>query len=245
MEHMLPDSGYHPLVLRVARTLAESFGRYEGASVLPPPAGLGFDRVEEGHWYTLREEQMASTCLHLQCGVARKVHLEVTRVGRAFGYVHAMVFPRHDYALPLFGVDVNATPKKVTLSVLHVFPSPDETIPECLEAHRAKVDKTYFERHRPLPEWGEVFRSGIAVIVQPKSEKEEETFFGLVEHFAGAYAEAIREPEAAAAATVRARQHHYSIHKRRNRRGAKVLENVLGSVRASRYVDEFLWPLEV
>ena len=242
---MVPRNGFHPLVLRVAERLVETFVQLEGIEVLEPPEGLGFRSGESEHWYQLDEEKMVSTCLHLQSHAARKVHLEVSRVGPAFGYIHAMVFPRHHLGLPLFGVDVNATPKKVTLSVLHLYPSPGEEMPPQLEAAKGKVEQSYFEKHRPLPEWGEVFRSGVAVIVQPKTEQEEQAFSELVSHFVDAYAGATADPPTASEEDVRPRQHAYSLHKRRNRGGTKVLQNALGAARGERYVDEFLWPLEV
>ncbi|MEL6546194.1 MAG: hypothetical protein AAFQ82_16320, partial [Myxococcota bacterium] len=218
-----PVAGYHPLVSSVAELLEQRLRLFDGIESLPPPDGLGFVRDSGSHEYRLEEPGMNSWALHFSSRIARKVHLEVTRLGPAFAYVHAMVFPQLDRALPMFGVDVNATPKKVTLAVFHLYPSPGEMLPPGLERIRRRLKESEFAKHRPLPEWGEVFQSGACAIVQPQSPAEETQYLSLVRSFIDGF---LRASSATPSRSdlkdqIAERQTHYSRHKRRNTGGSK------------------------
>lgn len=241
-----PTAGYHPLILEIAELLEQRFRLLDAIESLSPPPGLGFERDLGRYEYRLQEPGMESWMLHFSSRIARKVHLEVSRIGPSFGYVHAMVFPQFDRALPMLGIDVNATPKKVTLAVLHLYPTPEEALPPSLEKLRKTYDPEVFEKHRPLPEWGEVFQSGVAAIVQPQQEEEERLYLNLVKTFVDGFlrASAAAPSHARLKPALIERQVTYSQHKRRNVGGTKVLQRALGEERGQRYVHELLWPLE-
>ncbi len=241
-----PAEGYHPLILETAEFLEQRFRLLDAIESLPPPDGLGFEPDLGRHEYRLAEPGMESWVLHFASRVARKVHLEVSRIGPAFAYLHAMVFPELDRALPMLGIDVNATPKKVTLAVLHLYPTREEALPQSLEKLRKAYDPEVFEKHRPLPEWGEVFQSGVAAIVQPQSTDEETLYLDMVRAFVDGFlrASTAAPSHAQLKRALTDRQVSYSQHKRRNVGGTKVLQRALGEARGLRYVNEFLWPFE-
>ena len=98
----------------------------------------------------------------------RKMHLEMA-AGPEVGILHSVVFPRHEYDLPILGIDIVTLRGKVTMCIADTSPvTEDLTLPTTYVDGVRGLQATHglqrFPR-RDIPEWGKQIFSGLVVML--------------------------------------------------------------------------------
>src|ERR687894_3324381 len=86
-----------PLIRQLADCIEATWHRYLVLSPYELPAELGY---VEGR---LEGEKLTTENRCYQTPQFRKIHLELARLGNGLDVLHCVMFPRPNYALPIFG----------------------------------------------------------------------------------------------------------------------------------------------
>jgi len=90
----------HPLIRQLADSIESTWQRHLDLSPYHLPAELGY---VEGR---LEGEKLIIENRCYQTPQFRKLHLELAKVGTMLDILHCVMFPRPEYALPIFGTDL-------------------------------------------------------------------------------------------------------------------------------------------
>jgi phycocyanobilin:ferredoxin oxidoreductase len=173
----------------------------------------------------------------------RKLHLELARVGANLDILHCVMFPRPEYALPMFGCDLVGGRGQISAAIIDLSPVGDR-LPEGYTAALEALPPQSFAEERDLPGWGTIF-SPYCRFIRPTSPEEEATFVDRIV----AYLELHCRQAIATAATpdqrdqIMAGQRHYCEQQQKNDKTRRVLEKAFGDEWADRYMTTVLFDL--
>ncbi len=109
-------SQQHPLICQLADVIEASWHKYLDLSPYPMPAELGY---VEGK---LEGEKLVIENLCYQTPQFRKLHLELAKVGTMLDILHCVMFPRPEYALPMFGCDLVGGRGQISAAIADLSP---------------------------------------------------------------------------------------------------------------------------
>jgi len=174
----------------------------------------------------------------------RKLHLELAKVGAGLDILHCVMFPRSNYALPMFGCDLVGGRGQISAAIADLSPlSGDRTLPESYTSALTALPNGQFSQVRGLPDWGDIF-SEFCLFVRPAGAEEEAQFLARVQKYLALHCEyAVRTTPVAAAqeAEIVAAQRYYCMKQQQNDKTRRVLEKAFGDEWAERYMTTVLF----
>lgn len=233
-------SQQHPLICQLANTIEGSWHKYLELSPYPMPADLGY---VEGR---LEGEKLTIENRCYQTPQFRKMHLELAKVGTMLDILHCVMFPRPEYALPMFGCDLVGGKGQISAAIADLSPLNAERVTTSQYSSQIQALPQHdFGAVRELPEWGDIF-SEFCIFVRPSSPKEEAIFLHRVEAFLEIHCkQAIASsPVSAEEQTeIIAAQRYYCTKQQQNDKTRRVLEKAFGNEWAEHYMTTVLFDL--
>lgn len=232
-------SQQHPLVRQLADCIEAVWHRQLDLSPYPMPAELGY---VEGR---LEGEKLTIENRCYQTPQFRKMHLELAKVGTMLDILHCVMFPRPEYALPMFGCDLVGGRGQISAAIADLSPlSSDRTLPTEYSSALKALPVINFSSPRELPAWGDIF-SEFCIFIRPSPE-EEALFVSRVEAFLEihcARAIAAQPVSAEQQAQITAAQRYYCTKQQQNDKTRRVLEKAFGTDWAEHYMTTVLFDL--
>ena len=233
-------SQQHPLIRQLADCIEAVWHRHLELQPYPMPADLGY---VEGK---LEGEKLTIENRCYQSPQFRKMHLELARVGTTLDILHCVMFPRPEYALPMFGCDLVGGRGQISAAIADLSPlSADRSLPASY-AHALKaLPPLNFSSRRELPAWGDIF-SEFCIFIRPTNPEEEAMFLGRVQAFLEIHCQqaiAARPVPAEQQAQIMDSQRYYCTKQRQNDKTRRVLEKAFGSDWAEHYMTTVLFDL--
>lgn len=229
----------HPLIRNLADTIESVWQRHLELSPYQLPEDLGY---VEGR---LEGEKLVIENQCYQTPQFRKLHLELARVGNVLDILHCVMFPRPDYALPMFGTDLVGGRGQISAAIADLSPtSGDRTLPMGYQSALQALPASDFSQPRDLPEWGDIF-SDFCLFIRPGDEAEEAQFLQRVEGFLEIHCQqAIATPATPEQHdAILAGQRYYCTKQQQNDKTRRVLEKAFGADWAERYMTTVLFDL--
>ena len=229
----------HPLIQKLANSIETVWQQYLELSPYHLPEDLGY---VEGR---LEGEKLVIENRCYQTPQFRKMHLELAKLGNGLDILHCVMFPRPEYALPMFGCDLVGARGQISMAIADLSPiSDDRTLPAPYQADLSALPIFAFSQTRTLPEWGNIF-SEFCTIVRPASEIEETEFLARVEKFLQIHCQqaVATAPTPDRRAEILAGQHYYCAQQQQNDKTRRVLEKAFGEAWAERYMSTVLFDL--
>ncbi len=181
-----------------------------------------------------------------QCRQFRKMHLELARVGAGLDILHCVMFPRLEYALPMFGTDIVGARGQISAAIADLSPVvPSDQLPSAYRQSLRQLPPLHFSQPRDLPTWGDIF-SEICLFVRPIGQAEEQQFVARAADFLQIHCQQALAAEPVAAedqAQVWAGQHRYCTQQQQNDKTRRILEQAFGPDWAHRYLTTVLFDL--
>lgn len=175
----------------------------------------------------------------------RKLHLELAKVGDRLDILHCVMFPRPNYNLPIFGVDLVGSKAGIGAAIVDLSPvSCDRTLPKTYQRALANLPQISFSQPRALPEWGNIF-SDFCLFVHPNNHSEEQLFLDRVRQYLTLHCKiAVAASPVCSqiqATQILAGQRHYCTQQQQNDKTRRVLEKSLGKIPTERYIKQMLF----
>jgi phycocyanobilin:ferredoxin oxidoreductase len=231
-------SQLHPIIQELAHCIETVWHTCLDLSPYSLPSDLGYVEGRlEGEKLTI-----ANQCY--QTPQFRKLHLELAKVGNNLDILHCVMFPRPDYALPMFGADLVCGRGQVSAAIADLSPiTPDRRLPNSYRTALQQLPTPHFSQPRDLPDWGDIF-SEFCLFIRPTTTTEEQAFVSRVKSFLEVHcAQAI----AAKPVTIQQRsdvlagQRYYCEKQQQNDKTRRVLEKAFGSEWTDRYMTTVLF----
>lgn len=229
----------HPLIRQVADSIESLWHRHLDLSPYDLPHDLGY---VEGR---LEGEKLIIENRCYQTPQFRKLHLELAKVGTTLDILHCVMFPRPEYALPMFGADLVSGRGQISMAVADLSPiSQDRSLPDEYETQLTNLPNAEFLEARNRPTWGDIF-SDFCVLVRPTTAAEEAQFLTQVEQFLEIHCQqaVATAPTPDQQAEILAGQRHYCSQQQQNDKTRRVLEKAFGADWAERYMTTVLFDL--
>lgn len=231
-------SQLHPLIQQLAERI-ESIWQQLELSPYALPADLGYI---EGR---LEGERLTIENRCYQTPQFRKLHLELAKVGSGLDILHCVMFPRPEYALPMFGVDLVGGRGQISMAIADLSPiRADRTLPASYEAALRALPALNFAQTRTIPAWGDIF-SPFCLLVRPGTPEEEQQFLTQAEHFLQVHCTqaiaTVSTPDDSEQILVG--QRYYCTQQQQNDKTRRVLEKAFGAEWAERYMTTVLFDL--
>ncbi|WP_019505133.1 phycocyanobilin:ferredoxin oxidoreductase [Pleurocapsa sp. PCC 7319] len=229
----------HLLIRQLANCIQRNWEKYLNLSPYNIPEGLGY---VEGN---LEGEKLIIENHCYQTTQFRKLHLELAQVGDRLDILHCVMFPRSNYDLPIFGVDLVGSKAGIGAAIVDLSPvQSNHNLPPAYERVLANLPQIEFAQPRELPEWGHIF-SEFCLFVRPINRAEEILFLDRVEKFLTLHCQiAIAKSLVSSKfkqAQIRAGQRYYCSQQLRNDKTRRVLEKSLGRTWTDRYMSQMLF----
>lgn len=227
----------HPLIRNLADTIEAVWHRHLTLSPYHLPDDLGY---VEGR---MEGEKLVIENRCYQTPQFRKLHLELARVGTMLDILHCVMFPRSDYALPMFGCDLVGGRGQISAAIVDLSPTNQERqLPEEYSLGLEALPSANFSQRRELPAWGEIF-SPFCLFVRPGDPQEEALFLSRVEAYLELHCQrAIATPATPeTAAEILEGQRYYCRRQQENDKTRRVLEKAFGEAWAERYMTTVLF----
>jgi phycocyanobilin:ferredoxin oxidoreductase len=229
----------HPAIRQLADCIEAVWQRELDLSPYPLPAELGY---VEGR---LEGERLTIENRCYQTPQFRKLHLELAKVGTSLDILHCVMFPRPDYALPMFGTDLVGGRGQISAAIADLSPtSRNHTLPAGYETALKTLPDLHFSQPRDLPLWGDIF-SEFCIFIRPSNAEEERAFVDRVAAFLTIHCQqaiATRSTPEQQAEIV-AGQHYYCTKQQQNDKTRRVLEKAFGTEWAEHYMTTVLFDL--
>ncbi|MEW5861648.1 MAG: phycocyanobilin:ferredoxin oxidoreductase [Cyanobacteriota bacterium] len=229
----------HPLIRNLADTIEAVWHRHLDLSPYHLPAELGY---VEGR---LEGEKLTIENRCYQSPQFRKMHLELAKVGTMLDILHCVMFPRPEYALPMFGCDLVGGRGQISAAIADLSPTSNLTLPANYTAELQALPAVEFSQPRELPEWGDIF-SEFCIFIRPSNPEEEAQFLSRVEAFLEIHcvsAKAAKPVSAEQQAEILQGQHYYCTKQQQNDKTRRVLEKAFGTEWAEHYMTTVLFDL--
>lgn len=229
-----------PLIRSLADAIEAAWHRHLDLSPYHLPAEMGY---VEGR---LEGEKLTIENKCYQTPQFRKMHLELAKVGTMLDILHCVMFPRPEYALPMFGTDLVGGRGQISAAIADLSPvSSDRTLPGSYDSALKALPNVHFSQPRDLPVWGHIF-SEFCLFVRPANLEEEACFLSRVEAFLDIHCQqaALAQPVTAEQQTeILAGQRNYCTQQQQNDKTRRVLEKAFGSEWAEHYMTTVLFDL--
>ncbi|ANV91176.1 phycocyanobilin:ferredoxin oxidoreductase [Picosynechococcus sp. PCC 8807] len=232
---------FYPLIEQLAGVILETWHQHLDLEPFTLPEGLGYIEGKlEGERLTIE-----NTCYQSQH--FRKMHLEMAKVGANLDILHCVMFPRAEYALPMFGCDLVGNPRGVSAAIADLSPtSADKTLSTAYQTRlRQNQGNLDFSQPRDLPEWGAIF-SEFCLFIRPSNPSEEQQFLERVREFLTIHCQlalGLEKLSPAEQAIYLAGQRHYCQEQQRNDKTRRVLEKAFNPDWAERYMSQVLFDI--
>lgn len=229
----------HPLIRELANTIEELWQRTLTLSPYALPADMGY--VES----RLEGEKLVIENRCCQTPEFRKLHLELARVGQSLDILHCVMFPRPEYALPMFGCDIVGSRGQISAAIVDLSPTSPEGLPPAYAAGLAAVGGNGgFSQPRELPPWGDIF-SDHCCFIRPADAAEETLFLERVRQYLSLHCRQARATpaEPRRRSEILAGQQRYCWQQQQNDKTRRILEKAFGSEWADRYMTTVLFDL--
>lgn len=230
----------HSLIRRLADCIEEVWRQHLDLSPYSVPEDLGYI---EG---SLEGERLIIENHCYQTPQFRKLHLELAQVSNGLDILHCVMFPKPEYALPIFGTDLVGTQAGgISAAIADLSPiNRDRTLPPAYQQALAGLPKPEFSQPRALPEWGDIF-SEFCLFVRPVGTQEEDQFLDRVRAFLTLHCQ-IAKTEVSLTSDlevtkVLAGQQYYCTKQQQNDKTRRVLEKSFGSEWTDRYMNTMLF----
>lgn len=227
----------HPLIRNLADTIEAVWQRHLTLSPYNLPDDLGY---VEGR---MEGEKLVIENRCYQTPQFRKLHLELARVGTMLDILHCVMFPRSDYALPMFGCDLVGGRGQISAAIIDLSPmSQAHTLPKDYQVALEALPEATFSQRRDLPEWGEIF-SSFCLFVRPADAAEEAQFLSRVEAYLDLHCQQAiaTQPTPDREAEILTEQRYYCHKQQQNDKTRRVLEKAFGVAWAERYMTTVLF----
>ena len=229
----------HILIRQLANCIEANWQHYLNLSAYNIPQDLGY---VEG---SLEGEKLIIENLCYQTPKFRKLHLELAKVGRSLDILHCVMFPRPNYPLPIFGVDLVINKGKIGAAIVDLSPvNCDRVLTNSYQNVLKNLTSVEFSQLRDLPPWGDIF-SEFCLFVRPVNIREEKLFLARVKQFLTLHCQIaistlpisckVQEAE------IMAGQHYYRTKQQQNDKTRRVLEKSLGREWTDRYITAMLF----
>lgn len=234
-------SQQHALIHALADCIESVWREYLDLSPYNVPEDLGY---VEG---SLEGERLVIENHCYQTPQFRKLHLELAQVGTGLDILHCVMFPRPEYALPMFGTDLVGGRGGISAAIADLSPtSPDRTLPEHYRQPLAALPPLTFSQPRALPDWGDIF-SEFCLFVRPDGAQEETQFLNRVREMLVIHCKnAAAEPALISQAEIQsvlAGQRYYCTKQQQNDKTRRVLEKSFGADWTERYMTTMLFDI--
>ncbi|WP_036484171.1 phycocyanobilin:ferredoxin oxidoreductase [Myxosarcina sp. GI1] len=228
----------HPLIRQLADRIIQYWQQYLNLSPYNLPEGLGY---VEGK---LEGEKLRIENRCYQTPQFRKMHLELAKVGNNLDILHCVMFPRPEYALPMFGCDLVAGKAGISAAIADLSPtSPEKTLPQVYQKQLSALPPGQFSEPRELPSWADIF-SEFCLFIRPQTELEEQSFLDRTSAYLRIHCQqanvvqpvSVRQQE-----LYLAGQNYYCTKQQQNDKTRRVLEKAFGKEWADNYMSEVLF----
>lgn len=230
----------HPLVQALANCIESVWHRYLTLEPYELPHDLGY---VEGR---LEGEKLIIENKCYQTPQFRKLHLELAQVGQNLDILHCVMFPRSDYALPMFGTDIVGGRGQISAAIVDLSPtSSDRSLPEAYQTALGNLPLKSFSQPRPVPAWGDIF-SEFCLFIRPAENEEELQFVKIVESFLEThcqYAIAQNPVSDVEQSQILEAQRYYCTQQQQNDKTRRVLEKAFGEEWANTYMTTVLFDI--
>lgn len=229
----------HFLIRKLANCLERHWKRYLTLSPYNIPEELGY---VEG---SLEGEKLIIENRCYQTTQFRKLHLELARVGDRLDILHCVMFPRSNYDLPIFGVDLVGSKAGIGAAIVDLSPvNRDRVLSKSYTQVLANLPRIEFSQPRALPEWGDIF-SEFCLFVRPNNSYEERLFLARVQQYLALHCKIslVTSPVSSVVqqAQILSGQRYYCLQQQQNDKTRRVLEKSLGRTWTDRYLTQMLF----
>jgi phycocyanobilin:ferredoxin oxidoreductase len=227
----------HPSIQRLASLITDTWSQFLELSPYSLPADLGY---VEGR---LEGEKLVIENQCFQSPQFRKMHLELAKVGTGLDILHCVMFPRPDFHLPMFGVDIVAGRGQISAAIVDLSPvSAERSLPTAYQSDLQALPGLNFSQPRSLPEWGTIF-SPFCLFIRPETSEEETQFIERVGDFLKIHCQqaGLSHPEPEHREEWLAGQIRYCSQQQENDKTRRVLEKAFGHEWAERYMTTVLF----
>lgn len=229
----------HPLIRQLADCIESTWQRYLDLEPYHLPDELGY---VEGR---LEGEKLTIENRCYQTQQFRKMHLELAKVGSNLDILHCVMFPRPDYALPMFGTDLVGGRGQISAAIADLSSTnADLSLPNRYREALAALPSVNFSQPRELPDWGDIF-SEFCLFVRPTSPEEETLFLQRVQAFLEIHCQQALAQSPASSdeqrAQILAGQRYYCTKQQKNDKTRRVLEKAFGPEWAENYMTVVLF----
>ncbi len=237
-------SSQHPLIQRLADRI-EMIWQQQLADLAPYhlPEDLGYIEGRlEGERLTIENHCYQSRAF-------RKLHLELARVGKNLDILHCVMFPRPEYALPMFGTDLVGGRGQISAAIADLSPvfdpaSGSRALSDTYDVALSDLDATGFSQRRDLPAWGDIF-SRFCLFIRPEGAAEEDRFLDYVAALLTVHCQQAQSAQSLpqARSAILAGQTYYCSQQQQNDKTRRILEKAFGPEWAERYMTTVLFDL--
>ena len=228
----------HPLIHRLAERILNYWQKYLELSPYSLPEGLGY---VEGK---LEGEKLRIENRCYQTPQFRKMHLELAKVGKNLDILHCVMFPRPEYALPMFGCDIVAGRGSISAAIADLSPtSPNKTLSADYVKSLDALDKATFSELRELPPWADIF-SKYCLFVRPHNLEEERDFLDIAAGYLRVHCQQAIKSSPISLQQQKlylAGQQYYCSKQQQNDKTRRVLEKAFGEEWAENYMTTVLF----
>jgi phycocyanobilin:ferredoxin oxidoreductase len=155
------------------------------------------------------------------------------------------MFPRPEYALPMFGTDLVGGRGQISAAIVDL--SPVVGLPDSYDqTMSAALKGAHFKQRRELPPWGNIF-SKYCLFIRPENNQEEEDFLAVTTAYLEHHCQQAQQlqPKPEAASEILAGQKNYCTQQQQNDKTRRVLQKAFGDAWAERYMNTVLFDLPV
>ena len=174
----------------------------------------------------------------------RKIHLELAKVGKSLDIMHCVMFPRTDYALPMFGTDLVGGRGQISAAVVDLSPlNSEKKLPQSYSDTLTTLPLNHFSQPRTIPTWGDIF-SEFCLFIRPNGKEEENRFLKIVESYLTVHCQYATQQQPVSEAEkvkIKAAQKYYCQQQQQNDKTRRVLEKAFGVDWADYYINTVLF----
>lgn len=228
----------HPLICQLADSIEAAWQNYLQLEPYQLPEGLGY---VEGR---LEGEKLVIENKCFQSREFRKLHLELAKVGSNLDILHCVMFPRPEFALPMFGTDLVGGRGQISAAIADLSPlSQDRSLPLNYQTSLENLPLYPFSQPREIPAWGDIF-SQFCLFIRPSSIEEEQEFLKRVQGFLAIHCQNATQAQPVSdeeRQTILDAQKYYALQQQQNDKTRRVLEKAFGNDWAEFYMTNVLF----